>query len=95
MQSTSQNYSTLLSSIRSGALEYRNRIVKTSATMSFEDGENGFVSDGLIRFSEETARGGAAAVLVEAPGIDGPQSVLRPAIAIISITTDIFPACVS
>ncbi len=78
MQATPKKYSTLLSPIQIGALTYRNRIVKTSAKMSFDDGENGYVSESLIRFSEETARGGAAAVLVEAPGIDGPQSVLRP-----------------
>ena len=78
MRATSRKYATLLSPIQVGSLLYRNRIVKTSAKMSFNDGKNGFVSDRLIRFSEETARGGAAAVLVEAPGIDGPQSVLRP-----------------
>jgi len=78
MQRASQRYATLLSPLQVGALVYRNRIVKTSAKMSFDDGENGYVSACMIRFYEETARGGAATVLVEAPGIDGPQSVLRP-----------------
>ena len=63
----SERYPTLLSPIRLGPATLRNRIVSTSHQTSLV--HDGVPTDDFLAYQEARARGGAAAIFIEATGV--------------------------
>ncbi|MBM3132519.1 MAG: FAD-dependent oxidoreductase [Chloroflexi bacterium] len=68
----------LLQPIQVGNVTFRNRMMKTAANMFFTYDSNGYVNERMKLFAEALAKGGAGAVYIESPGVDGPLSVFQP-----------------
>jgi len=67
----------LLEPIQVGNVTFRNRMMKTAANMLFSVESNGYVNERMILWAEAMAKGGAGAVYIESPGVDGPLSVFQ------------------
>ena len=70
-------YAHLLQPGKIGSLYVRNRVIMAPLGSRLTT-ENGAVTDDMIEFYSQRARGGAGVIVIEAMGIEYPQAVGKP-----------------
>lgn len=71
------SFTKLLEPARIGKLKLRNRLIKTASGTSFIE-PTGFVSDRMIAYYENLAKGGVGLLIVESCGVEYPLGVQHP-----------------
>ncbi len=74
---SSPRFARLLESVPIGKVKTRNRIIKTANGTSFVE-PTGFISERMIAYYENLARGGVGLLIVESCGVEYPLGVQHP-----------------